>query len=194
MGNREPQAIKEKILEIQDQDYCVPTAHFSRPAVDACRDAFWPLLLAYLRMHGHESNRGRHRHFLPMPFEPPCFAPDFFFDAAALGIVRGVMDDRVVADQWGCDVPLLGSDYQGAHVDYQRPLFSEVPGLSLPAYMLVVSFGSVRVTPGHGPIEIAPGTHRMPRKDALRALEADEIGNAPRAVGDRHHCSRSRAE
>jgi hypothetical protein len=179
MGNGEPTTIEEKILEIQDKGYCVLRAHFARQVIDACRDAFWPVLLAYLKMHGHEPNRGPHRHFLPMPFEPPCFAPDFFFDTEVLSIVRGVMDDRVVADQWGCDVPLRGSDYQGVHVDYQRPLFDEVPDLSLPAYMLVVSFGLVQVTPDHGPIEIAPGTHRMPRKEGLRALQAAEIGMRP---------------
>jgi ectoine hydroxylase-related dioxygenase (phytanoyl-CoA dioxygenase family) len=85
----------------------------------------------------------------------------------------------VVADQWGCDVPLRGSDYQGIHVDYQRPLFAEAPDLSLPAYMLVVSFGLVRITLEDGPIEIASGTHRMPRKEALCAVEADEIGMQP---------------
>jgi hypothetical protein len=64
-----------------------------------------------------------------MPFDPPCFAPDFFFDDGVLRIVQGAMDERVVADQWGCDVPLSGSQKQEAHVDYQRPLFAEVPDL-----------------------------------------------------------------
>jgi ectoine hydroxylase-related dioxygenase (phytanoyl-CoA dioxygenase family) len=103
-----------------------------------------------------------------------------------LTIVRGVMDDRVVADQWGCDVPLRGSAYQGVHVDYQRPLFSEAPDLSLPAYALVVSFGLVRITLENGPIEIAPGTHHMARKEAIRAVEAGEIGMQaiPLEIGD----------
>ncbi|HUJ24146.1 MAG TPA: hypothetical protein VLX58_21570, partial [Bryobacteraceae bacterium] len=64
-----------------------------------------------------------------MPFEPPCFAPEFFFDPEVLAIVRGVMGGRVVADQWGCDVPVRGSEYQEVHVDYRRPLFEEVPDL-----------------------------------------------------------------
>ncbi len=111
-----------------------------------------------------------------MPFRPPCFAPEFFFDHEVLSIVRGAMDDRVVADQWGCDVPMRGSEYQGIHVDYQRPLFEETPDLALPPYMLVVSFGLVRVGLDNGPIEIAPGTHRMPRTEAMRAVETSAIG------------------
>lgn len=147
--------------------------------IEACRDAFRPVLAAYLDAHGHEPNRGPHRHFLPMPFDPLCFAPDFFFDDEVLGIVRGAMDDTIVADQWGCDVALPGSDYQGMHVDYRRPLFPEDPDLLLPLYLLVLSFGLVRITEENGPIEIAPGTHRLPRGVALRAVESGEIGLQP---------------
>jgi hypothetical protein len=182
MGNARV-AVQDKITEIRDKGYCILREHFARPVIDACRDAFWPVLLAYLKACGHEPNRGPHRHFLPMPFEPPCFAPDFFFDNEVLSIVRGVMDDRVVADQWGCDVPLRGSDYQGVHADYQRPLFSEAPDLSLPPYVLVVSFGLVRITLENGPIEIASCTHRMPRKEALSAVESAAIGMQPVPLG-----------
>lgn len=171
--------IQDKITEIQDQGYCVLSEHLERPLIDACRDAFWPVLLAYLQNRRHEPNRGPHRHFLPMPFEPPCFAPELFFDNEILSIVRRVMDNRAVADQWGCDVSLRGSDYQGVHADYQRPLFHEIPDLLLPAYVLVVNFALVRIAPENGPIEIAPGTHRMPRKEALRAVEAAEIEMQP---------------
>lgn len=118
-----------------------------------------------------------------MPFEPPCFAPEFFFDAGVLSVVRDVMGDRVVADQWGCDVPLRGSQNQEAHVDYQRPLFAEAPDLLLPPYMLAVSFGLIRITPAHGPIEIAPGTHRMRREEAVRAVKSGEIAMQPMPLG-----------
>jgi hypothetical protein len=166
----------EKIIEVQHQGYCILRRHFPSSLIDASREALWPRLVGYLKSHAHAPNRGRDRHFIPMPFEPPSFTPEFFFDHEILSIARGLMDDRVVADQWGCDVPLRGSDYQGIHVDYQRPLFSEAPDLALPVYMLIVSFGLVRIGREHGPIEIAPGTHLMPRADALRAVEAGEIG------------------
>jgi ectoine hydroxylase-related dioxygenase (phytanoyl-CoA dioxygenase family) len=171
--------IQDKLIEIQEKGFCIFREHFARRLIDACRGAFWPALLVYLKSHRHEPNRGPHRHFLPMPFEPPCFTPELFFDNEVLSIVRGAMDDRVVADQWGCDVSLQGSDYQNVHVDYQRPLFGEAPDLLLPAYVLVVTFGLVRITLENGAIEIAPGTHRMQRKEALRAVEAAEIGMQP---------------
>jgi ectoine hydroxylase-related dioxygenase (phytanoyl-CoA dioxygenase family) len=171
--------IEDSISEIRHRGYCILRQHFARPWIDACRNTFWPILLAYLQAHGHEPNRGPQRHYLPMPFEPPCFAPEFFFDDEVLCIVRRVMGDKVVADQWGCDAALPGSEYQNVHVDFQRPLFSEAPDLALPAYALLVSFGLDRIAPENGPIEIAPGTHRMPRKEALRAVEAAEIGMQP---------------
>src|SRR4029077_490064 len=110
--------------------------HFPLPLIDACRAALWPALLTHVE--GHEANRGERRHFFPMPFETPCFAPEFFFDDTILTVVRASMDDRVVADQWGCDVPLQGSGYQDLHADYARPLFGEAPDLPLPPYILMV--------------------------------------------------------
>ncbi len=169
------ESIHEKISEIREQGFCILRNHFPPALVEACRQAFWPRLLAYINSV-QAANRGPHRHFLAMPFEPPIFIPEFFFDDDVLCIVRGLMDDRVVADQWGCDVPLRGSEYQGMHADYKNPLFPEAPDVMLPMYFLVVSFGLVRIAREHGPIEIAPGTHRMKRTDALRAVEAGEIG------------------
>ena len=177
------EALNEALVRLQESGYCILRRHFSESQVGACREAFWPILLDYLESHQDAPNRGPHRHFLPMPFTAPCFAPEFFFDEDVLSIVRTAMDERVVADQWGCDVPLRGSEHQHLHVDYQRPLFSECPDLPLPTYMLVVSFGLVPVTVENGAIQIAPGTHRLPRAEAFRAVEAAEIPMRPVPLG-----------
>lgn len=165
--------------DLKQNGFCVLRNRLAASLINKCREAFWPVLLDYLERHHEQPNRGPHRHFLPLPFDPPCFATEFFFNADVLSIVRAYMDDRIVADQWGCDVPVLGSPFQAAHVDYQRPLFPEVPDLLLPPHMLIVSFGLVRITPAHGPIAIAPGTHQMPRDEALRALKAGELEMQP---------------
>ena len=167
--------VENSVAELQDQGFCVLKAHFAKAAIQSCREAFWPILLDYIERNRDTPNRGEHRHFLAMPFDPPCFAPEFFFDAGVLSVVRGAMDDRVVADQWGCDAPLKGSEHQGFHADYQRPLFAEAPDMPLPTYMLVVSFGLIDIAPAHGPIEIAPGTHKMPISVALRSIEEGTI-------------------
>ncbi len=170
---------REPAGELRIDGFCVLRKHFAQSLIDDCREAFWPVLQEYLQRHRFEPNRGAHRHFLPMPFEPPCFAPEFFFDDGVLSLVRGEMDDRIVADQWGCDVPLRGSEFQGIHADYQRPLFAEAPEFVLPTYMLNVSFGLVDITLENGPIEIAPGKHRMERQEALRAIESGEVRMEP---------------
>jgi ectoine hydroxylase-related dioxygenase (phytanoyl-CoA dioxygenase family) len=169
----------DEILGIHKNGYCVLRALLSKRAVNACWKAFWPILLKHIEAHGHEPNRGPHRHYLPMPFHGPCFAPQFFFHKAILDVIRGAMGARVVADQWGCDVPVRGSEYQRFHVDYQRPLFEDVPDLSLPPYILLVSFGLVGITAKDGPIEIAVGTHRMPREAAVRSVESGEYDVHP---------------
>ena len=176
-------AAGSEIAELQSRGFCVLKAHFAQSLIESCRAAFWPILLDYLEKNRNQPNRGEHRHFLAMPFAPPCFVPEFFFDPGILGIVRSVMDDRVVADQWGCDVPVQGSKHQQPHVDYQRPLFPEAPELVLPAYMLVVNFGLIDISPAHGPIEMAPGTHRMPRSEAVSSVEDARIKMQPVTLG-----------
>jgi hypothetical protein len=169
----------DKVEEFQKYGYCILKGHFATSLIDNCRAAFLPILKTYLDNNGHLPNRGTNRYFLPMPFEPPCFAPEFFFDLEILAIVKSIMGDRIIADQWGCDVPLLGSSYQTVHIDYQRPLFHEFPDLKLPTYMLVVSFGLTKIAQEDGAIELAPGTHGMSREEAIDAVETSKIKMLP---------------
>jgi hypothetical protein len=144
----------QQLAALRQDGFCILLNHFPPAAIEAARDAFWPTLHAYLEIHAAEPNRGPNRHFLPMPFDPPCFNPAFFFDPAILALMRAAMDETAVADQWGCDVALPGSQYQEFHIDYRRPLFPETPSLPLPPYMLAVSFGLVPIALANGPIEI----------------------------------------
>ena len=68
--------VQDKIAELQDRDFCVLKAQFAKSLVEACREGLWPILLAYIEGHRDQPNRGPHRQFLAMPFEPPCFAPE----------------------------------------------------------------------------------------------------------------------
>lgn len=172
-------SLTDKIEEFQKHGYCILKGHFATSLINNCRVAFLPILKKHLDNNGHLPNRGANRHFLPMPFEQPCFVPEFFFDPEILAIAKSIMGDRIIADQWGCDVPLPGSTYQPAHIDYQRPLFHENPDLQLPTYMLVMSFGLTKITQRDGAIELAPGTHRMPREEAIDTVETSKIKMLP---------------
>ena len=179
------ESIQATINEFRERGFTVLPRQFSSHLIEACRNAFWPRLLAYLES-GPAPNRGPHRHFLPMPFDSPCFAPEFFFDSRVLSIVRNLMGEQVDADQWGCDVPLRGSEYQQLHQDYQRPLFPELPELVLPPYAIIVSFGLCPITRENGPIEIAPGTHRLTKEQVLCAADNSEtsVESVPLNIGD----------
>ena len=179
MLNQTINSLADKTDELQSQGFCVLKAQFDPSLIDKCRVAFLPTLNTYLANNRHLPNRGTNRHFLSMPFDMPCFNPSFFFDTEVLAILKNILGDRIVSDEWGCDVPLLGSDYQAVHVDYRRPLFQEIPDLKLPAYMLVVSFGLTEITQENGAIEIAPGTHKMPREVAFEMIENSEIKMLP---------------
>ena len=172
-------SLTDKVDELRDQGFCILKRHFAAPLVENCRISFLPVLQAFLESNGHSPNRGTNRFFLPMPFEPPCFTPEFFFDNKILSIIKGILGDRIAIDQWGCDVPLAGSDYQIAHVDYQRPLFYELPDLEMPVYMLVMSFALTQITEQNGAIELAATTHRLSRTEAIKAVEKKEIKMLP---------------
>ena len=172
MHNTQVQDLDRIITELKDLGFCILRAHLRSSRVDVCREAFWPTLKRYLEVNADNPNRGPQRHFLPMPWDANCYAPEFFFDPDVLSVMRNVMDERIVADQWGCDVPLGDSCFQQFHADYQRSLFAEQPDLRLPAYMLAMSFGLVRITAENGAMEVVPCTHRMPRTEALGQIAA----------------------
>ena len=164
-----------EISDLKEKGYCVLKKHFETKIITECRNAFCLILSDYLKKFEHLPNRGFNRHFLPMPFESPCFAVEFFFDEDILAILKILMGDKIVADQWGCDVALPGCDYQNVHVDYQRPLFSEYPDLRLPPYILIVSFGLMPINKQNGAIEIAAGTQNMRREDAFKSVNNNTI-------------------
>ena len=170
--------IAAAVEDVRSRGFVVLREHLPRVLVDECRTGLRPHWEAF-RRDNPRPNRGPHRYFLAMPFEEPGFSPGFFVDPDILRIIRAAMDDRVVADQWGCDVPLFGSEYQRAHVDYARPLFGEAPDLVLPPFALVVSVGLVPIGPEAGPIEIAPGTHSQPMDAASRHAEYDAHASVP---------------
>jgi len=179
------ESIAAGVQQICSRGFAILRGQLPIALVDDCRAGFrahWESFIG----HNPPPNRGPHRYFLAMPFELPCFSPRFFVDPDILRLVRAVMDDRVVADQWGCDVPLFGSEHQRMHADYARPLFGEAPDRVLPPFALVVSFGLAAIASEDGPIEIAPGTHLLPRPRAAAAVEAGYIRlePVPLAVGD----------
>ncbi len=75
-------SVESAIREFRERGFCILRNHFDPRLIENCREALWPRLMAYIQTA--EPNRGPHRHFLSMPFQPPYFSPQFFFDPEVL--------------------------------------------------------------------------------------------------------------
>ncbi len=157
--------------------FVVLPGHFDTERLRGWRTAFQPLLDAHLAREGDKQNRGSHRHYVTLPFAAPFNDPAIFEDADILAIVERVAGKNPVMCQLATDTPLRGSDYQPIHRD-TPPLFPEI-GFEPPSYQLAVNFPLIDVTPEHGPVEIARGTHRLPRADGEAMLARGDVRLEP---------------
>ena len=164
--------------QILAEGFCLLRQHFPREAVEACRRAFAPKLDEYVAEHADKPNRGPCRHYIALPFEPPFYNPRFFDDDDVVAIVGRILGRDMCIDQYASDTPLQGSVYQDVHADI-GPLFDEEPHMWHPPALIAVNFPFVDVTPERGPFEVARGTHRLPKEEALGRIEEGEFPLEP---------------
>jgi hypothetical protein len=140
--------------------------------IDQWHEAFNRLFYERQKRPGGLAPREKARFYLTLPWVPP-FADEHIF---AHPVIRGLLDhvfaQEYVMVQLGADVPLQGSEYQETHRDY-RPLFTD--DFVTPLYALAVNFPLVDVTEENGSLQMARGTHRMTRDDALAKVNRGEI-------------------
>ena len=170
--------IQEMTKQILVEGFCILRDQFPIPAIEACNEAFAPILRDYVAEHADNPNRGPCRHYITLPFEPPLYNPCFFDDNTVIAIASQILGEDFVIDQYASDTPLKGSVYQEIHGDV-GPLFRENPDFQHPPAILAVNFPFVDVTPAHGPFEVACGTHLLPKAEALRQIEDGEIPLEP---------------
>lgn len=139
--------------------------------------AFEPLLQRHIEREGKLQNRGPSRYYVTLPFEGIFANPQIFEDPDVIAIVEQLVGKDFVFCQLASDTPLLGSDYQDLHRD-TPPLFPEWQR-ETPPFQLAVNFPLVDVTAENGPMEVARGTHMMPKEDAMSAIERNEIALEP---------------
>ncbi len=172
------------VADFERDGLVILRGHLDRERLRAWRDAFQPLFVAHLAREAENPNRGANRHYVTLPFAAPFDDPHFFEDPDVLAIVERVAGPDPVMCQLATDTPMLGSDYQDIHRD-TPPLFPEREE-EPPSYQLAVNFPLIDVTAAHGPVEIAPATHRLPRDEGVAMIDAGlvRLQPYPMALGD----------
>ncbi|UEM07959.1 phytanoyl-CoA dioxygenase family protein (plasmid) [Skermanella rosea] len=174
MTGRYDSATLDTLAENAKRDsYVVLKDHLPKDTLRAWADAFQPLLKNHMEREGHLQNRGSGRFYVTLPFDTPFADPAIFEDDDILGIVERLVGREPVMCQLATDTPIRGSDFQEIHRDTPS-LFPEL-SYETPMYQLAVNFPLCDVTPENGPIEIAKGTHMMPRDEALAKVDSGEI-------------------
>lgn len=172
-----PQQIQSFAQAVLNDGYCVLPNHFSPAILKSWRENFTPLLEDHIKREGKLLNRGTARYYVTLPFAAPFADPKIYEDDEILEIVELLVGKDAVMCQLATDTPLLGSDYQDTHRD-TPPLFPET-GEETPPFQLAINFPLVDVTLENGPIEIARGTHMIPKAEAMRRLESGEVKLEP---------------
>src|SRR5204862_931770 len=107
--------------------------------IEVCRPAFEPILTEYVATHVDRPNRGRARHYIPLPFRPPFSDRRLLFDPTILDIAGRLLGQDMTMSQYATDTPMKGSTHQDVHIDLP-PLFPEQPDLAHPPGILAVNF------------------------------------------------------
>jgi hypothetical protein len=150
--------------------FCVLPEHFSRATLEGWRHALLPRLTDHIAREGHLQNRGPGRYYVTLPFTAPFADPAIFEDDDVLAVVEQLVGEHPVMCQLASDTPVYGSEHQDVHRD-TPPLFPET-GSETPPFQLAVNFPLVDVTLENGPIEVARGTHMLPKEEALARIAA----------------------
>lgn len=141
--------------------------------IDTWRDGFGPLLAASIGRERDRPTLGLHRYSVSLPFHGLWADPEIIDNDAVMAVVEELVGADGVLTQLSTDTSLLGSEPEALRSDAQ-PLFPESGG-EIPPYQLAVNIPLVDVTEETGPLEYAPGTHRLSRQDGLTAVERGEI-------------------
>jgi ectoine hydroxylase-related dioxygenase (phytanoyl-CoA dioxygenase family) len=132
--------------------------------LDRWNEGFGPLLAGAVLREGDRPNRGPHRYYVTLPFHGLWADPAVIDNDAILAVVERLVGADGVLGELAADTPLLGSEHQDLGRDAQD-LFPET-GARTPPYQLAVHIPLVDVCDDNGPLEYAPGTHRLSRDEA----------------------------
>ncbi|MFT5088822.1 MAG: hypothetical protein ACI906_002323 [Candidatus Latescibacterota bacterium] len=164
--------------QVRQDGFGILRNHLPRDLMQDCNKAFAPILRDYVAQHDKEPNRGLRRHYIPLPLEPPFYDARIFACTTIHGIVTRLLGPDALYTQFATDTPLRGSVYQAVHSDIW-PLFVENPDLPHPPALIAINFSFTDVGLVDGPFQVARGSHRLPKEQALERIKRGEIPLEP---------------
>lgn len=168
-----PEQARRHADEVRETSCTILRGLFPVELVDQWNEAFQPLLREGVVRERDNPNRGPARYYVTLPFQDLWADPEIIDNDAIMAVVEDLVGPDGVMCQLATDTPLTGSDYQDLHRDTQL-LFPD-SGAETPPYQLAVNFPLVDVTPEHGPLEYAPGTHMMSKAEGMAKVASGEI-------------------
>jgi hypothetical protein len=162
---------------------CILRKLFDKALISEWAHAYDELVERRRALPGGLAPRGPGRYYVTLPWVEPFADPFVFANESIRKVIGRVFAQEYVLAQLAVDTPVAGSDYQEIHRDH-RPLFTEE--FNTPLYALAVNFPLCRVHEENGPFQMAQGTHRMPKDEALRKIARGEIAmeSFPMEIGD----------
>jgi hypothetical protein len=135
-------------------------------------DAFNALFDEHVAHPGRLVSREPGRYQLALPGVAPFMDERVLANPAVLGVLDRTFAQQYVLVQFAAEVAVPGSEHQEIHRDL-GPLFTDQ--IVTPAYAVTVNFPLVEMTPENGPLQLARGTHVLPRAEGLARIASGEI-------------------
>jgi len=171
-------AAESSLLDLEVYGYTILPEALSSDVVLACREAFDALLTPLLKDPEMAFPFGNCR--LDLPLESPFVDDQILANAKIVPLLDAVLGDDAKLEYFASNTSLPGTQYQHVHSD-NASLFPGHQG-TLPPHALVVNFPMVDFTMENGPLEIWPGTHRIPehmRRSAVIETSAAKANPIP---------------
>ena len=166
--------IAEHATRVRQIGYTVLEQQIPVNAVTTIAEEFRPVYQDHLDEIRTKPNRGPMRHYIQLPFEPPFYQSSIHGDGGIIAIVRRLIGDDAEMVQYATDTPAQGSVFQDWHGDVPA-LFPEEPEQVPPPAIITVNFSMVDIDEENGPVEVADGTHLLPRPEALDRIEKGQM-------------------
>lgn len=161
-GSLSPETLRIAAALVKINGYVVIEGVLTKEKLKALHYDFMNEFTAYTAKN--ESNRGKNRSQMYLPFREPFIDPDVITNPFALPIIEELLGKDCACRYFASDTPLPGSEYQNVHSDLQA-LYPE-SSVTLPPTGIVLNIPLVDFRKDNGPVEIWPGgTHLIPENE-----------------------------